>query len=247
MSRIRIHRSKISAPRRAPVGLFSPQRVLALCVAATMAVDAYVHLHDAAFYDLVGTRLLSQGTLFRAEAAVAVATAVVLLIWPRPVTWAASLLVAGSAFVAVLLSTYVNVGALGPLPNMFEPTWALPGKLASAWAEAIGTLLAWNGLFLSVDHLWRGRSAPTLWEADLRADGPDAHEPPVNAAGPSTMEQRRSPHAVTPGSGGLCLPSRVSDPEREHDLRNPPEQGHEADPEQDQVGALPERVHAVGA
>ena len=168
MSRIRIHRSKISAPRRAPVGLFSPQRVLALCVAATMAVDAYVHLHDAAFYDLVGTRLLSQGTLFRAEAAVAVATAVVLLIWPRPVTWAASLLVAGSAFVAVLLSTYVNVGALGPLPNMFEPTWALPGKLASAWAEGIGAVLAWNGLFLSVGYPGRRRSAPALREGEDR-------------------------------------------------------------------------------
>ena len=162
MSRTRVH------PSRVPVGIFSVQRVLALCVAATMVVDAYVHLHDAAFYDLVGTNVVSQGTLFRVEAVVAAATALVLIIWPRPLTWAASLLVAASAFGAVVLSTYVRVGALGPLPNMFEPTWALPGKLASAWAEGIGAVLAWNGLFLSVGYPWRRRSAPALREGEDR-------------------------------------------------------------------------------
>ena len=162
MSRTRVH------PSRVPVGIFSVQRVLALCVAATMVVDAYVHLHDAAFYDMVGTNVVSQGTLFRVEAVVAAATALVLIIWPRPLTWAASLLVAASAFGAVVLSTYVRVGALGPLPNMFEPTWALPGKLASAWAEGIGAVLAWNGLFLSVGYPGRRRSAPALREGEDR-------------------------------------------------------------------------------
>jgi hypothetical protein len=155
-----IQRPKVLAPRRGPMGLWSVQRVLALAVAATMVVDAYVHLHDAAFYDLVRSSVVSQGTLFRAEGAVALATALVLLIWPRPMTWAASLLVAGSAFGAVMLYTYVNLGAFGPLPNMFEPTWALPGKLTSAWAEGIGALLALIGLFLSVRHPGRGESAP---------------------------------------------------------------------------------------
>jgi hypothetical protein len=131
------------------MGLFSPLRVLALGVAAAMIVDAYVHLHDAAFYDLVSTNVVSQGTLFRAEGAVAVAAALALVIWPRPIWWAASLVVAGSAFGAVMLYTYVKLGALGPLPNMFEPTWALPGKLASAWAEGSGTLLALAGLSLA--------------------------------------------------------------------------------------------------
>jgi hypothetical protein len=114
-----------------------------------MAVDAYVHFHDAAFYDLVRTTTVSQGTLFRAEGVVALVAAVVLVIWPRPIWWAASLVVAGSAFGAVMLYTYVHLGALGPLPNMFEPTWALPGKLASAWAEGSGTLLALSGLSLA--------------------------------------------------------------------------------------------------
>ena len=160
MSQTVIDQPKVLAPRRRPIGLWSLQRVCALAVAATMAVDAYVHLHDAAFYDLVRSSLVSQGTLFRAEGAVAVATALVLLISPRPITWAASLLVAGSAFGAVMLYTYVHVGAFGPLPNMFEPTWALPGKLTSAWAEGIGTMLALIGLFFAVRHPRRGGTAP---------------------------------------------------------------------------------------
>jgi hypothetical protein len=48
-----------------------------------------------------------------------------------------------------MLYTYVKLGSLGPLPNMFEPTWALPGKLASAWAEGSGTVLALAGLSLA--------------------------------------------------------------------------------------------------
>ena len=160
MSQAVIDQPKVLAPRRRPIGLWSLQRVLALAVAAPMAVDAYVHLHDAAFYDQVRSSVVSQGTLFRAEGALAVATALVLLIWPRPVTWAASLLVAGSAFGAVMLYTYVHVGVFGPLPNMFEPTWALPGKLTSAWAEGIGTLLALIGLLISVCRPGRGQSAP---------------------------------------------------------------------------------------
>jgi hypothetical protein len=159
-----IQQPKVLTPRREPIGPWSVQRVLALAVATTMAVDAYVHLHDAAFYDLVGTGVVSQGTLFRAEGAIALATALVLLIWPRPISWAVSVVVAGSAFGAVMLYTYVKFGAVGPLPNMFEPTWALPGKLTSAWAEGIGTSLALVGLFLSVGHLRRGGSPPTLGE-----------------------------------------------------------------------------------
>ena len=67
MSHTIIHSTKVLARRRERIGLLWPQRVLALGVAATMAVDAYVHFHDAAFYDLVRTTVVSQGTLFRAE------------------------------------------------------------------------------------------------------------------------------------------------------------------------------------
>jgi hypothetical protein len=50
----------------------------------------------------------------------------------------------------VYLYTYVDVGRLGPLPDMYEPTWALPGKRLSAGAEiaAAGTALAGTAVTL---------------------------------------------------------------------------------------------------
>ena len=36
----------------------------------------------------------------------------------------------------MLLYRYVDVGSLGPLPDMYENTWQVPGKLLSAYAEA---------------------------------------------------------------------------------------------------------------
>jgi hypothetical protein len=58
----------------------------------------------------------------------------------------AALLVAGSALGAVLLYRYVDVGSLGPLPNMYENTWDVPGKVLSAWAEGAAVILAALGL-----------------------------------------------------------------------------------------------------
>ena len=76
--------------------------------------------------------------------------AIALLVRPHPVVWAVAVLVAAGAIGAVLLYTYVDVGALGPLPDLYEPTWAVPGKSASAVAERLGTLLAIIGLVVAV-------------------------------------------------------------------------------------------------
>jgi hypothetical protein len=121
-------------------------RVLGVATAAMLGIDAVVHARDAHFYDAVRTSVISQGTLFRLEAAVATLVAVVLLIRPSRFWWAVALIVAASAFGAVLLYQYVDVGQLGPIPNMYEPTWALPGKAASAWAEGVAVILAAAGL-----------------------------------------------------------------------------------------------------
>ena len=75
---------------------------------------------------------------------------VALLIWPRIITWILAILVAGSAAVAVFLYTYVNVGQLGPLPNLYENTWNAPGKLFSAVSETIAALVAIAGLVLAI-------------------------------------------------------------------------------------------------
>ena len=113
--------------------------------AAALAIDAAVHLQNAAAYDAVKATV-SQGALFRVEAGVAIAAALLILVWPRRTSWIIALLVAGSALGAVLLYRYVDVGQLGPLPDMYENTWQVPGKLLSAYAEAAAVVLAALGL-----------------------------------------------------------------------------------------------------
>src|ERR1700750_1140171 len=127
-------------------GVTVGERLLALITAALLGVDAYVHLHDASKYDGFKSSVMTEGTLFRLQAVVAIVVAVLVLLWPRIITWLLSLLVAGSAAVAVTLYTYVNVGQLGPLPNLYENTWNEPGKVASAIAEAAAALISIIGL-----------------------------------------------------------------------------------------------------
>ncbi len=114
--------------------------------AAALVVDAVVHLKDASLYDPNTGTLISQGQLFRVQAVIALVLAAAVLIIPRRLVWVVAFLVAASAFAAVVLYTYVNVGPFAGLPNMFEPSWGPPGKLASAVAEGAGALLALAGL-----------------------------------------------------------------------------------------------------
>jgi hypothetical protein len=137
-------------PARRRAGVPAALRTLAAATAALLLVDAYVHLHDAGLYEAVTTATLSQATLFRAQAAAAVVVAIALLIRPGRVVWAVAALVAGSAAAAVLLYTHVDIGRLGPVPDMYEPTWALPGKPLSAVAETTATVLALTGLAWSL-------------------------------------------------------------------------------------------------
>jgi hypothetical protein len=115
--------------------------------AAALGIDAAVHAYNAQGYDEL-RGIITQGHLFRVEAAVACAVALLVLLWPRRSVWIAALLVAASALGAVLLYRYVDVGSLGPLPNMYENTWQVPGKLISAYAEGAAVLLAGVGLLV---------------------------------------------------------------------------------------------------
>ena len=126
------------------------ERVLAVVTAALLGVDAFVHLHYAHSYDQFKSSTMSEGTLFRIQGVVAIVVGVLLLIWPGVLTWLLSLLVAGSAVVAVTLYTYVDVGALGPLPDLYEHTWSPPGKVLSAVAELLAALISIVGLVLAL-------------------------------------------------------------------------------------------------
>ncbi|MGW5663575.1 hypothetical protein ACWEWG_26380 [Streptomyces sp. NPDC003758] len=136
-------------PHRTATSMRTVVRMLLQVVtAAALAVDAYVHADLAAPYDVVG-RQISQGTLFRLEAAVAsLAALLVLLLGRRRSAWVFAFLVSVSALGAVLLYGFVNVGALGPLPNMYEPFWG-PKRTGSAIAEAVGAVAALVGFLIT--------------------------------------------------------------------------------------------------
>ena len=125
--------------------------------AAALGIDAVVHARNASAYDAVEATL-TQGQLFRVEAGAAVAAGLLVLLWPRRGSWVAALLVAASALAAVLRYRYVDVGALGPLPDMYENTWQVPGKPLSASAEGAAVVLASLGLLVHRKHPrgWNG-------------------------------------------------------------------------------------------
>lgn len=116
------------------------RRVLVLVTVAGLAVDAYVHLSLAGRYDAVRATV-SQGELFRAEGIAAILAALLLLVRPGRVTAAIAALVAGGGLVALLLYRYVDVGQLGPFPNMYEPLWYAK-KTWSMVGEAVATVAA---------------------------------------------------------------------------------------------------------
>lgn len=123
-----------------------PELALRVATAAGLGIDAYVHAHDASYYDFPGGGAISQGNLFRIEAAAAALTILVLLTWRHRAAWLLAFGVAASALGALLLYRYVDVGVLGPLPNMYEPTWAAPGKQLAVCAEAAAVLTSAAGM-----------------------------------------------------------------------------------------------------
>jgi hypothetical protein len=125
--------------------------LLRVATAAALSIDAAVHWHNASAYDSVSATI-SQGELFRAEAVLAVAAGLLVLVRPRPSSWVAALAVGASALAAVLLYRYVDVGAVGPLPDLYENTWQVPGKLLSASAEAAAVVVAALGLVTHRKH-----------------------------------------------------------------------------------------------
>jgi plastocyanin len=123
--------------------------VLRLLVAAGLAIDAYVHADLAPAYDGIRATV-SQGDLFRIEAGAAAAAALIVLVAGRRAGFGLAFAVAAGGLGALLLYRYVDVGHLGPVPNMYEPSW-FPEKTTAAVAEAGAAVLAAGGL------LWAAR------------------------------------------------------------------------------------------
>ncbi len=124
--------------------------LLRLVTAAGLAVDVYVHWHLAPRFDtLKGTVAphISQGQLFRLEAVLALLAMLLVLLLRHRSAAGFAFLVAAGGLAAVLLYRYVDVGAIGPLPDMYDPTWYTE-KTVSAIAEAGAALTALLYVFL---------------------------------------------------------------------------------------------------
>ena len=75
------------------------------------------------------------------EGYAAILAAAFLLIRPGRLAAAVATLVAGGGVAAVLLYAVVDVGPIGPLPNMYDPSWSTL-KIWSAVGQAAATLAA---------------------------------------------------------------------------------------------------------
>lgn len=116
-----------------------------------LAVDAWTHLDLAHNYVYNRTATVSQGTLFRVEAVAAIVVAVLLVVRQNVWTALAAVAVAGGGLALLVLYRYVDVGVIGPLPNMYEPIW-YPEKNWSAAGEAVATAAGLGLLALSLQR-----------------------------------------------------------------------------------------------
>jgi hypothetical protein len=121
--------------------------IIRAVTAAGLAIDAYVHFDLAALYAEAGGAI-NEGVLFRVEAAVALLAAVAVLVVGRRVCYLAALAVGGSALAAMLVSRYVDLGQLGPFPDLYDPVW-FPEKLLAAYAEGAACVTALAGAIIT--------------------------------------------------------------------------------------------------
>lgn len=121
---------------------------LRLITAAGLVIDAYVHFDLASTY-AENTATINEGTLFRIESVVAIlAAAAVLLIGRRlALAFAFAFLVSASALALMLISRYVNFGAIGPFPDTYDPVWYTE-KLVAAFGEGAAVAGSLAGLVL---------------------------------------------------------------------------------------------------
>jgi hypothetical protein len=57
--------------------------------------------------------------------------------------------VAATALAVMLVARYVNIGQIGPFPNLYDPAW-FPEKLLAAFAEGVAIATASAGVIIAV-------------------------------------------------------------------------------------------------
>ena len=142
------------------VGMKLLRWALVVVAVAGLVIDAWTHYDLASLYRFNRTSTVNEAVLFRIEATAAVVAAVWLLIQPKLLSILFTVaLTAGGAF-ALLLYRYVDVGKLGPLPNMYEPIWTGEKQLSLA-GELIALAASLALLGLSI-HERRGTKRPLI-------------------------------------------------------------------------------------
>lgn len=117
-----------------------------LVAAAGLSIDAYVHLDLASTY-AEARAPVNEGVLFRAEAVLALLAAVALIISAKRLPLMAGFAVSASALTVMLVSRYVDLGTLGPFPDLYDPVW-FAEKLYAAGGEAAATIASVAGLLV---------------------------------------------------------------------------------------------------
>jgi hypothetical protein len=129
-----------------------------LIAIAGLSVDAYVHLDLASTYSEAQVPI-NEGIMFRAEAALALLTALAVIMSGRRLPLALGFAVSASALTLMLISRYVDVGPLGLFPNPYDPVW-YPEKLWAADGEAAASIASAAGILLvSISASGRGCAA----------------------------------------------------------------------------------------
>ena len=125
-----------------PIRMLS--RLLGVLAAAALLGTAYIHADLAGNFDAIGDQV-TEGALFRAQAAAAAVAALALLIRPTRLAWWLALAVSAASLAAVVGSVYVEVPAIGPFPRLYEPVWYAEKQYAAA-AAGVALVLAIAGL-----------------------------------------------------------------------------------------------------
>jgi hypothetical protein len=117
-----------------------------LTAVAGLSIDAYVHLNLAPTY-AEAQAVINEGVLFRAEAVLALLTAVALITSGRRPAFVLGFAVSASALTVMLVSRYVDLGPIGPFPDLYDPVW-FPEKLWAFGGEAAAAIASVAAILL---------------------------------------------------------------------------------------------------
>jgi hypothetical protein len=123
-----------------------------------LGIDAYVHLDLASTYSEAAAPI-NEGILFRVEAVLALLAALALILSARRVSFLLGFAISASALTLMLVSRYVDVGPIGPFPDVYDPVW-FAEKACAALGEAAAAIASLAAILL-ISVLAAGRAAMT--------------------------------------------------------------------------------------